>query len=51
MFAARQSMLFSATQTTAIADLAKVSLKDPLFVAVEDKVHYELYEFTRVDLE
>uniref|UniRef100_A0A7S3D4W8 ATP-dependent RNA helicase n=1 Tax=Palpitomonas bilix TaxID=652834 RepID=A0A7S3D4W8_9EUKA len=33
----RQSMLFSATQTTAIADLAKVSLQKPLFISVEDK--------------
>jgi len=34
--AKRQSMLFSATQTTRIEDLARLSLKQPLYVGVDD---------------
>ena len=34
---ARQTMLFSATQTKSIKDLARLSLKDPEYVAVHEK--------------
>jgi ATP-dependent RNA helicase DDX18/HAS1 len=30
-------MLFSATQTTKVADIARVSLNAPVYVGVEDK--------------
>jgi len=33
----RQAMLFSATQTKKIEDLARLSLKNPLYVGVDDK--------------
>ncbi|KAL1872471.1 hypothetical protein VTK73DRAFT_1468 [Phialemonium thermophilum] len=37
----RQTMLFSATQTTKVEDLARISLQpNPLFIAVEDQTQY-----------
>ncbi|KAI8970427.1 ATP-dependent RNA helicase HAS1 [Mycotypha africana] len=33
----RQTMLFSATQTTKVSDLARVSLKSPLYINVDEK--------------
>ncbi len=33
----RQTLLFSATQTKSVSDLARLSLKDPEYVAVHDK--------------
>lgn len=37
----RQTMLFSATQTTKVADLARVSLRErPLYINVDDKQEY-----------
>ena len=33
----RQTMLFSATQTKSIKDLARLSLKNPMFVSVHEK--------------
>jgi ATP-dependent RNA helicase DDX10/DBP4 len=33
----RQTMLFSATQTKSVKDLARLSLKDPEYVAVHEK--------------
>ncbi|KAF9586723.1 ATP-dependent RNA helicase dbp4 [Lunasporangiospora selenospora] len=36
----RQTMLFSATQTKSIKDLARLSLKDPEYVAVHEKAEH-----------
>ncbi|KAG0340731.1 ATP-dependent RNA helicase dbp4 [Podila horticola] len=36
----RQTMLFSATQTKSVKDLARLSLKDPEYVAVHEKSEY-----------
>ncbi|KAJ1920757.1 ATP-dependent RNA helicase dbp4 [Mycoemilia scoparia] len=36
----RQTLLFSATQTKSVKDLARLSLKDPEYVAVHEKADY-----------
>ncbi|KAG0308786.1 ATP-dependent RNA helicase dbp4 [Dissophora globulifera] len=36
----RQTMLFSATQTSSVKDLARLSLKDPEYVAVHEKAEH-----------
>ena len=36
----RQTMLFSATQTKSVKDLARLSLKDPEYVAVHEKAEH-----------
>lgn len=41
----RQTMLFSATQTTKVEDLARISLQpNPLFIAVDDTAQYSTVE-------
>ena len=32
----RQTLLFSATQTKSVSDLARLSLKDPVYVSTQD---------------
>lgn len=36
----RQTLLFSATQTKSVKDLARLSLKDPCYVAVHEKSEF-----------
>lgn len=36
----RQTLLFSATQTKSVKDLARLSLKDPSYVAVHEKAEF-----------
>lgn len=36
----RQTLLFSATQTKSVRDLARLNLRDPCYVAVHEKAHY-----------
>lgn len=36
----RQTLLFSATQTRSVRDLARLSLKDPSYVSVHEKSEY-----------
>jgi ATP-dependent RNA helicase DDX18/HAS1 len=41
----RQTMLFSATQTTKVEDLARISLQpNPLFIAVDDETQFSTVE-------
>jgi ATP-dependent RNA helicase DDX10/DBP4 len=48
----RQTLLFSATQTKSIKDLARLSLKEPVSVGVNDKEHEEAgYTATPKNLE
>lgn len=41
----RQTLLFSATQTKSVKDLARLSLKDPEYVWVHEKAKFRYVEF------
>ncbi|EFX84542.1 hypothetical protein DAPPUDRAFT_223010 [Daphnia pulex] len=43
----RQTLLFSATQTKSVKDLARLSLKDPVYVSVHENAQYSTPESLR----